>query len=709
MFVKIIIFIFTFFCLAIPLNSEELYKLDIPDKIEIELNTNNYNNYLKKGMRAFADGSTNKLYNIKKKYKKWIEAHIVLNNPEKKKIKAKIRIMGDIKDHLRLPHTSLKVKIADDSFYGVTRFNLFLPHTREGTNEVFWTLLLKYIKFPALYSRIIEVKFNGKKYDAIFQEDATKEFLERNAFRETVILKNNDYKLHLNEVSKDFYENFFSTSMVIDNGNFIDNGLTANIVSEAIALYSTDNFEDRILNNDFFIKINEKYASHGLMVINRKYIFIPYSKTFIPLYYDGNVNLNFKEDNCKLSLEAQVLKSFSEEYKKLSQRVLTLKQKCIFQEIFSIYKKNYQNRNLSKQYDYNLKYSYKAKYNTIRQKILNHLETHELVDNIDGKEIVYSFILNKKYFLCELDINLELIKGCQNLPENEYIELITKYSPYREFKNYMLYTINLGTLDLPKKTFEILDETDSEDYDFKLNQPELYLLNINSKSKNNYVFFFENPEAKLMIKGYVPIKGIFQFIGNDKDIYSKKEFIDKNVVRHDKNLLTGCVTFLDVNFQDASISSDKLRCEDSVNILNSKGRIDEIEISNSLYDGLDIDFSEISINQMNITNSGNDCADFSFGKYTILKSNLNGCKDKAFSFGEHSKALVNDTIINNSLMGIVSKDSSIVEVKNGKGLQIKKYCLAAYNKKPEFEGAIIVDKGFKCDNKNFYDQESFIK
>ena len=46
MFVKIVISIFTFFCLTIPLNSEELYKLDIPDKIEIELNTKNYNRYL---------------------------------------------------------------------------------------------------------------------------------------------------------------------------------------------------------------------------------------------------------------------------------------------------------------------------------------------------------------------------------------------------------------------------------------------------------------------------------------------------------------------------------------------------------------------------------------------------------------------------------------------------------------------------------------
>ena len=66
MFVKIAIFIFTFFCLAIPLNSEELYKLDIPDKIEIELNTKNYNRYLRTGMRAFADGSTRKLRFSKK-------------------------------------------------------------------------------------------------------------------------------------------------------------------------------------------------------------------------------------------------------------------------------------------------------------------------------------------------------------------------------------------------------------------------------------------------------------------------------------------------------------------------------------------------------------------------------------------------------------------------------------------------------------------
>ena len=45
---------------------------------------------------------------ISKKYKKWVKAKIVLN---KKEIDSEIRILGDWKDHLRPPLTSLKVKI----------------------------------------------------------------------------------------------------------------------------------------------------------------------------------------------------------------------------------------------------------------------------------------------------------------------------------------------------------------------------------------------------------------------------------------------------------------------------------------------------------------------------------------------------------------------------------------------------------------------
>ena len=56
--------------------------------------------------------------------------------------------------------------------------------TRKGENEVFWTLLLKEIGFPALYTRMIDVNLNGNIYRAILQEDAAKEFLERNNLTE---------------------------------------------------------------------------------------------------------------------------------------------------------------------------------------------------------------------------------------------------------------------------------------------------------------------------------------------------------------------------------------------------------------------------------------------------------------------------------------------------------------------------------------------
>ena len=117
-------------------------KLSIPSNLEFKLNNYEYNQYLRRGMRAFADSEIDGKKNIKKKYKKWNEAQIILKD---KTIKAKVRIMGDWKDHLRLPMTSLKVKIENDSFFGVTRFNLFLPHTRNNENEVFWSLLLSYL------------------------------------------------------------------------------------------------------------------------------------------------------------------------------------------------------------------------------------------------------------------------------------------------------------------------------------------------------------------------------------------------------------------------------------------------------------------------------------------------------------------------------------------------------------------------------------
>ena len=74
-------------------------------------------------------------------------------------------------------------------------------------------------------------------------------------------------------------------------------------------------------------------------------------------------------------------------------------------------------------------------------------------------------------------------------------------------------------------------------------------------------------------------------------------------------------------------------------------------------------------------------------------------------------------LINNSLIGVVSKDGSFVKIQNSKATKIKKFCVAAYNKKPEFEGATLIKSNFICElsneiegqTKEFQDLKSNIK
>ena len=107
--------------------------------------------------------------------------------------------------------------------------------------------------------------------------------------------------------------------------------------------------------------------------------------------------------------------------------------------------------------------------------------------------------------------------------------------------------------------------------------------------------------------------------------------------------------------------------------------------------------------------AGNDCADFSFGNYEILESSINNCSDKAFSFGESSQGSIINSLIKNSSNAIAAKDNSVVKVQNSKALEIRDYCLAAYNKKPEFEGAEIIKSNFVCVGESLKDSKSSIK
>ena len=186
---KNLIIIFFFIIFSNSFSYADLnFATSIPKEFYFKLSPKDSSGFNKNLFEAFVDGDTERKDNIKKKYKKWFKAE--LSTDKANLIQTKIRLMGNWKDHLRPPISSLKVKVVDDnSVSGMRRFRLFLPRTRNNDNEIFFTTILRYVGFPSYYSSNVDVKFNGKIYKAILQEDASKEFLERNFIQELPILK----------------------------------------------------------------------------------------------------------------------------------------------------------------------------------------------------------------------------------------------------------------------------------------------------------------------------------------------------------------------------------------------------------------------------------------------------------------------------------------------------------------------------------------
>ena len=94
-------------------------------------------------------------------------------------------------------------------------------------------------------------------------------------------------------------------------------------------------------------------------------------------------------------------------------------------------------------------------------------------------------------------------------------------------------------------------------------------------------------------------------------------FIPQSINSNEKSFgvkgLTGCLNLIDVKIQELDIELQNSNCEDGINIIRSKGSINNLILANSSNDALDIDFSDIKISKVKIDSAGNDCVDLSFG------------------------------------------------------------------------------------------------
>ena len=152
--------------------------------------------------------------------------------------------------------------------------------------------------------------------------------------------------------------------------------------------------------------------------------------------------------------------------------------------------------------------------------------------------------------------------------------------------------------------------------------------------------------------------------------------------------LTGAVTFYESPVQIDNCIFTKNNCEDGLNIVRSKFILKNSEVSQTYSDGFDADFCDGEVINCVFKNTGNDCLDFSGSHISIKDCKINFSGDKGVSCGEESQIDIENVSVDNAVLGVASKDNSIVRINN---IELKN-CqtgFAAFQKKPEYGPAQI--------------------
>ena len=664
---------------------------------------------------------------ILKKYKKKFAADIkvLFDNGLECRFPSKIRISGDHKDHLTDSSptiTSLDVKLLAGNVNHTVKFKLFIPSTKGGDNEVFSTALLTELGFLAPITYHIPASFNGIDTNFLFQEKITKEFIESNYLRESSILEGDERFLFANDlVSFDKY----GLARITNDKWSAKGDSSLSISKTALSQLNKIYFEylsgmhiyknrnarflsfSTLLEGNFINKHREFQAilvaigaSHGLRPHNRSFYYDPIYKNFKPIYYDGNSEITklngdlqeFMHGGDELNKDEIIGSSFAlESLQRLDRNHFYLQIK-----------------------DLGLNYSLK-KINEILDRVVQNLKTINNVKNSRQKENLYV-----PYFSNLSDLGLDknkkrLVFSTKKKLHIEICDLLLTSCHYENFTRKSYSKLLSGRYSDSEKNMYIF-----------LGKKKEYLNDFNIRLINEINEINLEDGAKLIIYGdsiasvnkkerVITLKqrGI-----NDRFLIKGGKLKDWNIEfngltdkitngnqRFNENLLTGCLTLLDLNIDNVNIMVNGALCEDGVNLVRVSGAVNNITVENALSDAIDVDFSRLNFKEINVKGAGNDCVDLSSGTYYVEYANLSNCKDKAISVGENSKLTIDLVQILKSNIGLAAKDSSVVKAHTVK-TQTTNICFNAYNKKQEFWGGKIIIGKHNCQLNQIIQQEN---
>lgn len=678
---------------------------------------------------------------------------IYSKNQKKCFFKIRLRAHGDQKDHRDgdyLP--SLQVQIIKGNIFGITNFLLLRPTQRGYSNEIFASHLLRTIGLMAPRTAMVDIEFLSGEYKFVFQEKIRKEFLEFSNKKEGPIFEGDERFVFNLGNNVPFLNHRLSNSNYIGknrNNEYIAekalsilNMYGANHTQKMhrgwlVDYYSMQNNFDRIdfENLDVFDSIMFAIdALAGLSLTDRRFYYDSIKSKFIPIFYDGIPKLfdkrnRFIDKKIKLEnltfIEKKNMQFFypslfegkiSNSAVKGSNEAINLIKSIDIAYFFQDLEKFGANISLedTEKAISEIILRLKTIKNINQNKIFNFkvldksLFDHYSAKDYETQKILFNSYDGENYEMCGIKIEIcatylkdifkkdKLLSQEEKFKKNDLI-FISKTNN----KNLLQGWFHQKNIKGPLIKFQITKDAfilkSKKGISFKILEKEKKIL-INKNDLSGRLVF-----SGKLLKGW-------KILFLDKSNIENSN-LDKKYIVNDENGLTGCLTFFNIRLENVSIDAKNAKCEDSINFINVSGAIDDINVSNSLSDGVDFDFSSLKIGRLTSVNSKNDCIDFSYGEYLIEKVFAESCGDKGISVGENSNVEIKQLISKNSNIGVASKDSSITKIDNA-FLKNMNICFSAYNKKQEFNGSFLNIDNYECNSysqKNDFDDQSIIK
>jgi len=443
-------------------------------------------------------------------------------------------------------------------------------------------------------------------------------------------------------------------------------------------------------------------SQHALAVANRKFYWNSIENYFEPIVYDSNIDINRSTPTTTTVLfRLPISKEFYKAFDLLEKKLINLDLNQIHNNLKHA-GIDLSKIDLIKKIDkilFNL--------NIIKGNYLD--SDSDLVEHNKFKSINNNILAKFNDTLNQIDPSVYLIKHNLDNGQLQRCEIYLKMCEDYYLSNKNLQNLIGGELVLNKRIYQYLGKnldfkniTEQKNYNkLKFGEATIYYddgIEIKNNFDESLLDIYQNkPGSKIyIINGELENLKI-NFTGYKFSTTQKR--LDLRKINHylpvDINGLTGCLSLINLKVKNISIQANGSSCEDTINLINVDGDINNITIHDSLSDGLDIDFSKLQINNINISLAYNDCLDLSSGHYKMANVNLANCGDKGLSIGEKSSLILNKINVNKADIGIAVKDSSTATIEY---LDIKNTakCINLYRKKQEFSGAIVNLKFVNC-------------